>query len=116
MARRYIITVLQMADAPVVPKRESASDRRMKRLEAAWVDSGAELDENGRPNISRSALLNYLTNTCELSESSARQELVPSSGRLIGNLLDNQVIEPTEHGWSVINSVVASAWILSKKA
>lgn len=106
--------VLSPAEAPAKQKKESVTDTRIKRLEAAWFDSGAEVNAQNQPIISRSALLNYLTTKLDMTERSAAQEVKPSSGRMIGSLIDTQIIAPNDIGWAVVNATIGSAWVLSK--
>ena len=108
--------VLQPADAPPKPaKRDSAFDRKRKEFESAWLSANAEVDGRGRPYISRSALLNYLTSNELYTESTANKEMQPSrSGGMINLLTINRIIEPESHGWSVINTEIGASLLLRR--
>ena len=94
--------VLVTAEAPPERKKESKLDTWRKMFESAWFDSGAEI-ANGRPFVSRSALLDYLKIKLDLSEAYAQQYLKPSvTDKLIGVLTLAEIVEKNGAGFAVI--------------
>lgn len=101
--------------APAV-KKDSKLDGHRKTFESAWWSSGAE-ERNGQPYLSRSALLDYLTQKMGISESSARMYIKPSvHGKPIADLLVAEIISAFEHGWIVINDTQSSAMLIRKSS
>jgi hypothetical protein len=97
------------------PKRESKHDVNCRMWGNAWLASGAE-DRGGRPYISKSALMDYLISTMELTEASARQYVKPSvPDKLVGALTLVEFIAPFEHGWIVTNGELSSQLMLKKQ-
>jgi phage/plasmid primase-like uncharacterized protein len=107
--------VIVEADAPTpAAKKDSKLDSHRKTFENAWWASGAE-ERDGLPYISRSALMDYLIQKLNVSESSAKQYIKPSApGKPISDLLTAQIIDPFEHGWIVIDQVQSSAMMIRK--
>jgi phage/plasmid primase-like uncharacterized protein len=106
--------VLVTADAPPERKKESKLDTWRKMFESAWYDSGAEI-ANGQPFVSRSALLDYLKTTLDLSEAYAQQYLKPSvTDKLIGALIVAEMVERNGAGFAVICQNMASRMLLAK--
>ena len=101
------------------PKRKKGSNYESFRqtFEAAWWDSEAE-DKNGKPYLSRSALMSWLIQKeIAKTEQSASQMCKPSqTTRLIGMLTVNGIIEPFEHGWVVINEDHGPSMMIRKNA
>jgi len=100
------------------PAKKGAGDskhtKHIKMLEAAWWHSGAE-DRSGKPYITRSGFIDYLTSSLGLREASAKVYVKPSQqGKPISDLLIGGVIESFEHGWIVVDQVLASAWMVRK--
>jgi hypothetical protein len=95
-------------------KKESEIQKDIRKFTNAWWHSGAE-ERNNSPYISRSALIDYLMSNEGLSESTAKTYSQESKkGRLIYNLLNSQIISPTEHGWMVIDDATASMLMVRK--
>jgi phage/plasmid primase-like uncharacterized protein len=106
--------VLVPANAPVERKKDSKLEQHRKTFENAWWASGAEVS-NGFPYVSRSGLMTYLVDNLDLTEASAKLYVKPSAtGKLISELLIAEVIEPFEHGWSLVDQVHASAMMMRK--
>lgn len=100
------------------PEKKGAGDskhtKHIKMLEAAWWHSGAE-DRSGKPYITRSGFIDYLTSSLGLKDTSAKVYVKPSQqGKPISDLLIGGVIESFEHGWTVVDQVLASAWMMRK--
>lgn len=97
-------------------KKDSKIESHRKTYENAWWHSGAE-ERNGMPYLSRSAMIDYLVQKLNVSESSAKQYIKPSApGKLISDLLTAEIIEAFEHGWVVIDETQASAMLIRKAA
>ncbi|UOF82805.1 regulatory protein repA [Caudoviricetes sp.] len=95
-------------------KKESEIQKDIRKFTNAWWHSGAE-ERNNSPYISRSALIDYLMSNEGLSESTAKTYSQESKkGRLIYNLLNSQIISPTEHGWMVIDDATESMLMVRK--
>lgn len=93
---------------------KSKVEQYRKLFENAWWVSGAELRQ-GAPYVSRSALLDYLMTKMGLGEASARQYVKPSAtGKMISELLTGQMIEAHEHGWLVVDNLMATSMTLKK--
>jgi len=106
--------VVVEAAAPVAAKKESKINIHRKTFENAWWHSGAE-ERDGRPYLSRSAMLEYLTQKMGFSEESAKVYIKPgSTGKPIADLLTAEIIEAFEHGWVVIDAVQASSMLIRK--
>lgn len=105
--------VLAIEEAPVAPQKESKLDGHRKTWERAWWAGGAETRE-GSPYVSRSALKDMLTADGN-AERTVRNMVNPSySDKLIGALIQGEIIEPFEHGWIMIDEVNSSAMMLRK--
>ena len=108
--------VIVPAQAPTIAKKNSKIDSHRKTFENAWWSSGAE-ERNGSPYLSRSAMVDYLVQKMDLSETSARFYTKPSAnGKPIADLLVAEIIESVEHGWIVIDNVQASAMLIRRSA
>lgn len=106
--------VIIQSEAPSVKNKDSKTDTHRKIFENAWWESGCE-ERNGRPYLSRSAMIEYLVHKLDISDASARQYIKPSApGKPIADLLVADIIDPFEHGWVVINSVHASSMMIRK--
>lgn len=107
------VTIQAEAPKEVIHKKESKLDGFRKTWEAAWWASGAE-DLGGSPYLSRSALKDKLTQDGN-AERTVRNMVNPSySDKLIGALLQSEVIESTEHGWIVVDEVQASVMLMRR--
>ena len=106
--------VIVQAQAPIVTKKDSKIDSHRKTFENAWWSSGAE-ERNGLPYLSRSAMMDYLVQKMNVSESSAKVYIKPSAtGKPIADMLVAEIIEAFEHGWTVIDDTQASAMLIRK--
>lgn len=103
--------VMIATDAPETEPKDDKLGKHRRRFEDAWSASGHELDPNGRPYLTRAALMAYLTSPAvELTEASAKAETKPANeNRCVGALTKARAIEQTAHGWSITDSVWASA-------
>lgn len=106
--------VLVESDAPPdAPKKDSKLTRHKKMLEAAWWAFGRE-QRDGRPYLSRSAFKEYLKTNLQLSESSIVTYIKPSrEGKPIADLMLGGVIQDYEHGWIVMDDVMASSMFVA---
>jgi putative DNA primase/helicase len=106
--------VIVQAQAPTVTKKDSKIDSHRKTFENAWWASGAE-ERNGLPYLSRSAMMEYLVQKMNVSESSAKVYIKPSAtGKPIADMLVAEIIESFEHGWIVIDDTQASVMMIRK--
>jgi phage/plasmid primase-like uncharacterized protein len=106
--------VIVQAQAPTVTKKDSKIDSHRKTFENAWWSSGAE-ERNGLPYLSRSAMMEYLVQKMNVTETSAKQYIKPSvPGKPIADMLVAEIIEAFEHGWTVIDETQASAMLIRK--
>jgi phage/plasmid primase-like uncharacterized protein len=106
--------VIVQAQAPIVAKKDSKIDSHRKTFENAWWSSGAE-ERNGLPYLSRSAMMDYLVQKMNVSESSAKVYIKPSAtGKPIADMLVAEIIESFEHGWIVIDDTQASVMMIRK--
>jgi len=106
--------VIVQAQAPTVTKKDSKIDSHRKTFENAWWSSGAE-ERNGLPYLSRSAMMEYLVQKMNVSESSAKVYIKPSAtGKPIADMLVAEIIESFEHGWIVIDDTQASVMMIRK--
>lgn len=108
--------VIVQAKPPASPRKDSKIDSHRKTFENAWWASGAE-ERNGLPYLSRSAMVDYLIEKMDVSETSAKQYIKPSvPGKPIADMLVAEIIEAFEHGWIVIDDAQASAMLIRKSA
>jgi phage/plasmid primase-like uncharacterized protein len=106
--------VIVQAQAPILAKKDSKIDSHRKTFENAWWSSGAE-ERNGLPYLSRSAMMEYLVQKMNVTETSAKQYIKPSvPGKPIADMLVAEIIEAFEHGWTVIDETQASAMLIRK--
>ena len=102
------------AQAPAEPtKKDSKIDGHRKTWENAWWASGAEVRDE-LPYLSRSALKDKLAQDGN-AERTVRNMINPSyNDKLIGALLQADMIQNTEHGWVMVDEVQASTMMLRK--
>jgi phage/plasmid primase-like uncharacterized protein len=106
--------VIVQTEAPTVIKKDSKIDSHRKTFENAWWSSGAE-ERNGLPYLSRSAMMEYLVQKMNVTETSAKQYIKPSvPGKPIADMLVAEIIEAFEHGWTVVDETQASAMLIRK--
>lgn len=95
-------------------KTSSPFEKHRKAFEQAWFACGAEVID-GKPYISRSAVIDYLTSQKEMKESAANQWCKASAkGKPVAELLSAGMIEHHLHGWWVVDNLWCSALLLSK--
>jgi phage/plasmid primase-like uncharacterized protein len=106
--------ITTQAEAPAAPtKKDSKIDGHRKTWENAWWASGAEVRDD-LPYLSRSALKDKLTQDGN-AERTVRNMINPSyNDKLIGALLQADMIQNTEHGWVMVDEVNASSMLLRK--
>lgn len=94
--------VFIQTDAPVKPNKEDKRiNAHFKVIERAFFEGGAEVI-NGNPYVSRSILSELLAGD-GMKETTIKQALKPSEkGRLIGALIEQNIIKSSGHGWEVI--------------
>jgi putative DNA primase/helicase len=109
--------VVEIVDAPAhaTAKTESKIESYIKTFKNAWGKTGQELRLDA-PYISRSGLLDYLVEEMGIKEPTARVYLTPgSTGKLIHDLLNAQIIKPHENGWIVIANDLVSVMMIGMK-
>lgn len=109
--------VFSQTDAPSDKpdnKKESKLAANIKLINRAWWKSGGEVDDQGRPYITRSVLREMLTED-GWGESKIKINMLPSQPeRLIGSLINGEILCNYEHGFSVICTSTASQWLMQK--
>jgi len=96
-------------------KKDSKVDSHRKTWENAWWATGAE-EREGKPYLSRSALKDKLLSDGN-AERTVRNMVNPSyDDKLIGALLQAELIETYEHGWVMVNDTHASALLMRKNS
>jgi hypothetical protein len=103
-----------LVDAPI---KQTAADNKMqehrKMFENAWFDSGAE-DLKNEPYISRSALKEYLDKQ-DIAKATVQKMLNPSeSSRLIGKLINSNILRSEGHGWVVNDKLMAQSMLIMR--
>jgi streptomycin 6-kinase len=82
-------------------------------FENAWFDSGAE-DLKNEPYISRSALKEYLDKQ-DIAKATVQKMLNPSeSSRLIGKLINSNILRSEGHGWVVNDKLMAQSMMIMR--
>lgn len=105
--------VLVEAEAPTEKKRESKVDANIKLFENAWWASGAE-EHDGAPYVSRSALKDKLLADGN-ADRTVKNMMNPSyTDKLIGMLLQSDIIKPALQGWTVVCETQMSAMLMRK--
>lgn len=106
--------ITTQAEAPAAPtKKDSKIEGHRKTWENAWWASGAEVRDE-LPYLSRSALKDKLTQDGN-AERTVRNMINPSyNDKLIGALLQADMIQNTEHGWVMVDEVNASSMMMRK--
>lgn len=102
------------AEAPAAPtKKDSKIDGHRKTWENAWWASGAEVRDD-LPYLSRSALKDKLAQDGN-AERTVRNMINPSyNDKLIGALLQSDMIQSTEHGWVMVDEIQASTMMMRR--
>lgn len=98
---------------PQKTKDNTLAEHR-KLFEKAWWSAGADVID-GKPYLSRSALMEFLTGQMGMEESTAKQVTKDSAkGKMINKLVNSDVIEKHSHGWVVVDNLDIQAMILRK--
>jgi hypothetical protein len=105
--------VVVQAQAPQAPKKESKLDGHRKTFENAWWATGAET-RDGLPYLSRSALKDKLASDGRKPRTIENDLSAAYSDKLIGSLINSEIISPFEHGWVICDEVQASVMIMRK--
>jgi len=106
--------VIAEGTPPQQEKKDSKVEQHRKLFEQAWWSSGAE-DRDGKPYLSRSAMLDYLRTERGLTESSAQAYTKPGrDGKPIADLLLGGVIQHHEHGWILLDQVHAASMMMKR--
>lgn len=107
--------IIEIVDKPLSDNADNTNNklsRHKKLFINAWEKCGMET-RSGQPYLSRSGFIQYLIDTLELTESSANLYSRPAAkGKPICDLLVGQIIDQHEHGWIVLDSVMASAMLI----
>ena len=107
--------IIEIVDKPLSDNADNTDNklsRHKKLFINAWEKCGMET-RAGQPYLSRSGFIQYLIDTLELTEASSNIYSRPSSkGKPICDLLVGQIIDQHEHGWIVLDSVMASAMLI----
>ena len=105
--------VVVQAQVPQAPKKESKLDGHRKTFENAWWATGAEI-RDGLPYLSRSALKDKLASDGRKPRTIENDLSAAYSDKLIGSLINSEIISPFEHGWVICDEVQASVMIIRK--
>lgn len=105
--------VIVQTQAQIAPKKESKLDSHRKTFENAWWGTGAEI-RDGLPYLSRSALKDKLASDGRKPRTIENDLSAAYSDKLIGSLINSEIISPFEHGWVICDEVQASVMIMRK--
>lgn len=95
-------------------KKPTKYDEHLRILQRAWFATGAD-EVDGLPYVSRSALKTFLVQNMDWSERTIRNKLDASrQDGILMPLFNAQAIEMCQHGYRVIDNVLASAWMIAK--
>ena len=98
---------------PPERKKDGKLDGHRKTLERAWWAGGGEVREDA-PYVSRSILKDLLTKDGN-AERTVRNMVNPSyPDKMIGALIQGEIIEALEHGWIVVDEANASAMMMMR--
>ena len=105
--------IVEIADAPAAPQKETKLQSYVKVIERAWWAAGSE-ERESVPYVSRAALRELLTKD-GLADKTIRNKMEPSRDTgLIHPLLNGGILEPFEHGWIIKDNLVSAAFMLRK--
>lgn len=101
-----------------VPELKNKKDSKIlahaKTFDNAWCATDQETRDE-TPYVSRSALVDFLVEKMEISESSAKlYTQAGKQGRMIHDLILGEIIEKFEHGWIVTDKVLASSMMMRR--
>jgi hypothetical protein len=111
-----VFVVDGFAETKTKPKKDKPPSKHAKNLillEEAWRAGGCALGADGRPVISRQAMIDRLL----AQEYSARSasEMVKPSGSLSSALVAAQTIELGDNFWTVCDIGLAGSWALQNQ-
>ena len=95
--------VIQIEQAPEdgeMPTKNTKVDNFVKVIEDAWIKGHSEI-KSGRPYISRSVIKEKLESEGKKPRTIENDLSSGYKDKLIGCLIDNEFLEPFEHGWVV---------------
>jgi len=100
--------VLDPVSEPIKESKKSSKVSEFrKRFERAWHASHRERDAKGRPFVNRNAMLDFLTGPAMgMSESAAKKSLQNDPARMMGCLIDGEIVVPFGNGWSATDSAM----------
>lgn len=96
-------------------KKPTKHDERVRTIERAWWDSGAE-EREGLPYLSRSALRDMLVKDGASMRTAKNKTEASRQDGIIAPLLNSGMISIYEHGWIIIDEAQSSALLLRKNA
>lgn len=94
--------VMQETDKPKrISSKTKRRDDAKSRFERAWINSAFGRDRRNRPHVKRAAMIEFLQSPeIDMELSSAKRAVQPDGDRLIASLLNAELIEIYEEGWS----------------
>jgi putative DNA primase/helicase len=105
--------VIVQSDAPPDVRKDSKLEGHRKTFVNAWVDSSMDIEDDA-PYLTKSFLVAHLVDKMGYTNATAEQYTKPSSGKMINELLNAQIIAPHKSGWRVVNDALASAMMVKK--
>lgn len=106
--------ILSPVAAPEKVAKPTKNDKYLQLLKGAWQFGNCEVLED-KPYISRAAFINYCESLGD-SPASAKQKSKPSDEkRPIGSLMLSGVIDQILHGYTLLDAVQGSAWMMSNE-
>ena len=106
--------IVEIADAPAAPQKETKLQGHVQTLQRAWWAAGAE-ERDGKPYVSRAAVRALLAQD-GMNERAIANKIDPAKNGPIAELLNGGAIAVHEHGWTIQDSIVQSAWLMRKNA
>jgi putative DNA primase/helicase len=105
--------VLVPSEKPLSESIDNKLATFIKIVERCWFATGCEVNQD-QPYISRSGLLDFLINNDGMKESTAKQMTKPADrSKLVGYLLNADVIQKMDNGWAVIDPALSSTMFMS---
>jgi hypothetical protein len=106
--------IVEIADAPAAPQKETKLQGHVQTLQRAWWAAGAE-ERDGKPYVSRAAVRALLEKD-GMNERAIANKIDPAKNGLIAELLNGGTISAQEHGWTMEDAIVQSAWLMRKNS
>jgi hypothetical protein len=106
--------IVEIADAPAAPQKETKLQGYVKVIERAWWAAGGE-ERDGKPYVSRAAVRALLEQD-GMNERAISNKIDPAKNGLIAELLNGGTISAQEHGWTMEDAIVQSAWLMRKNS